>query len=283
MSNDHFSNIDNFQSDFYDYSVISEAFRYIVKSTSIDFRYQQGGCQQRSHLISLVLMKNFEIIPAKAWLFAPITVKEGDLTTLEVKDKNNLTGDHLIHWNYHTAPVIGSITNGQKRLLVIDPVLDIRKPLELKKWLQLIGNSNLSYLKFTTSSDYFFNCKYNESNVLTNIFDGSFFDYSNPAKDNLAMEKGLAANDTAMKIYKKYIKPLNKNTLNNNKKILQDLKEIFGNASALDFLIAQNISAGTECTSYRYVLTNYANIILEAKQFFQKRLLYWTDYTNKLI
>lgn len=282
MPNNDFLNNLLFVNNSYDYPVIKEAFDYLVKSTSIDFKYQPGGCQQRSHLISLILEHQFKINHAKVWLYAPITMIEGDLTALEVKDKYNVTGNPLIHWNYHTAPVIKLNQDGEIIILVIDPVLDAQKPLSLEKWLLAIGNSAVSHLEFTPISNYFFNCKFNDQNILTNIFDGTYFDYSNPAKDNLALEKGLAANDTAMHVYKKYIKPLdNLNKIKDHR--LQDLKDIFGNASALDLLIAQNISAGTDNTSYRYVVTHYGEIFYDAKAYFHKRLSYWTLYTNQIL
>jgi len=33
---------------------------------------------------------------------------------------------------------------------------------------------------------------------------------------------------------------------------------------------------------HRYVITNYADIIKEARNLFDERLVYWTNYTNEL-
>ncbi len=71
--------------------------------------------------------------------------------------------------------------------------------------------------------------------------------------------------------------------LSENETKLFDLKEIFGNATALDLLVSQNLSGNTDNTSYRYVITYYGDIMKEAKQLFHERLLHWTKFTNELI
>ena len=105
----------------------------------------------------------------------------------------------------------------------------------------------------------------------------------NPVKDNLMMEKGLAVNDMALAIYRKYLKPLIENPIPEDEVKLTDLKEIFGNSTALDLLFSQNMSGYTDNTSHRYVISNYTDIFQEAKVIFNERLVFWTKFSNDLL
>ncbi len=267
----------------YEYVEIEKAFSYISHSSQLEFDFPQGGCQQRSHAISMILAKKFGIQHCKIWLFSPAALLDFDTRALYVEDKNKLTPNNTICWNYHTAPMV-KLSNGDAiDYLIIDPSLNRKMPLLLADWLGSIGNSDNSKYTFLAPEKYFFNCKYNNFSQLTNVFDGSFFEFINPAKDNLVLEKGLAVNDMAMLIYKKHILPLMNAWLMKDEAKLQDLKDIFGNATALDLLFAQNLSGNTDNTSYRYVLAQYGSIMKEAKQIFHERLLFWTKFTNELL
>ncbi len=268
----------------YTKSDLEFAFDFLAKKVPVTFDYPQGGCQQRSHLLSLILLKKFKIEHRKIWLFAPSALFENDNRSLFIEDKNQISYNNLVYWNFHTAPAI-KIKNTQNSFdwYIIDPSLEAQRPLLIHEWLLKIGNSELSKYTFLRPEKYFFNCKYNDFSQLTNVFDGTFFEYVNPAKDNLMMEKGLAMNDMAMQIYDSFIKPLMTKNDNIDLQQLTDLKDVFGNATALDMIFAQNISGFTENTSYRYVLNNYGKIIKEAKNIFHQRLLFWTNYCDKYV
>lgn len=267
----------------YTNNIIENAFNFITTSTEIEFGYLQGGCQQRSHLISMILNKKFNIEHNKVWLFAPAAMLPNDSRAMFVTDSNNLTTDNTIYWNYHTAPVVKYKSNNEQFLLVFDPSIDINKPLTIDEWLSKIGNSQICKYTFLHPEKYFFNCKYNDFSELTTIIDGTFINYNNSDIDNLILEKGLAVNDVAMTIYKKYIKPIQNSTSNNEITVLNDLSNIFGNAYLLELLFIQNQSGNTTNTSYRYLISNYKDIMLEAHTLFHNRLAYWTHFTNNLI
>jgi hypothetical protein len=267
----------------YAYRDIKKAFDYISHDAHLEFDFAQGGCQQRSHAMSLILFKKFNIEHSKVWLFAPAALDENDMRSLFIDDVNKLSPDNIVNWNYHTAPIVKLNKGDKVEMIVMDPSLDRKAPLLLEDWLKAIGNSNISKYTFLAPEKYFFNCKYNDNSQLTNVFDGTFFEYINPAKDNLVIEKGLAVNDMTMTIYKKHIKPLMTAWVFKDNDKLQDLKDIFGNATALDLLFAQNLSGNTDNTFYRYVLTHHGDIMKEAKQIFHERLLFWTKFTNELI
>lgn len=265
----------------YDYTSIKSSFENMLKDEQIEFNFPQGGCQQRAQIMSMLLSKNYKIEHAKIWLFAPVDLDLNDKRTLYIKDKNELSPDHTIQWNYHVAPVVLAKQNNKIDTLVIDPAIDRTQPLPLRKWLSAIGNSNISKYTFLNAQHYFFNVQYVNNNPTT-VINGYFYDFVNPAKDNLIMEKGLAINDMAIYILNKYIKPLQQSKVQADIMKLQDLKKIFGNATVLDNLFAQNISGNTEITN-RFATNYYGDIMLDAKMMFNKRVQYWAGITTVLL
>lgn len=268
----------------YDYSTIKQVFDSISTSSNIEFNFPQGGCQQRAQIMSMFLSKKFKIEHDRVWLFAPVNLDKNDSRTLTIADKNGLSPDNKISWNYHVAPVVLVKQNNKIDTLVIDPSIDRSQPITLSNWMRSIGNSNISKYTFLKSEFYFFNVQCcDANNNLLSVINGYFYDFSNPAKDNLTMEKGLAINDMAIIIYNKYIKQLSQSKLPADIIKLNDLKAIFGNATALDFLFSQNISGKTDKTTNRYVTTNYGDIMIEAKTIFNNRLRYWANVSTKLL
>jgi hypothetical protein len=268
----------------YSFSVIREAFEYISYSSAIEFDFPQGGCQQRAQIMSLILSKLFKIQHSKIWLFAPAALYENNAVTLFVEDKNGLSPNNVVNWNFHLAPAVRAQNeNGEIDTYIIDPSICRNKPLTINDWFSSMGNSETCQYSFLTPEYYFFNCKYNFNNELTTVFDGTFFEFMNPVKDNLLMEKGLAVNDMAMTIYQKYIKPLLHVSKEEDNRKLNDLKDVFGNSTALDLLFSQNMSGYTENTSHRYIITNYSDIMKEAKMIFSDRLIFWTLFVNTLL
>lgn len=269
---------------FYSISAIKEAFDYISYSSAIEFDFPQGGCQQRAQIMSLILSKKFNIQHSKIWLFAPAALYENNAVTLFVEDKNKLSPDNTVNWNYHLANAVRvQKESGEIDTLIIDPSINRNKPLTINEWFAAMGNSNTGQYSYLTPEYYFFNCKYNINNEITTVFDGTFFEFMNPVKDNLLMEKGLAVNDMAMTIYHKYIEPLMQSVKEEDKKRLNDLKDIFGNSTALDLLFSQNMSGYTDNTTHRYVITHYSEIMKEAKMIFSDRLIFWTIFSNTLL
>lgn len=266
----------------YDDSFLESIFETISYKSNVGFQFSQGGCQQRSHVISLILSKQ-NIEHSKIWLFSPASLFDYDNRALFVDDIHGLAPENTIHWNYHTAPIIKINYKNKPEIFVIDPSINRESPIILREWLKKIGNSDISKYTFLDSKKYFFNCKYNDSSQLTNVFDGSFFEYTNPAKDNLVLEKGLAVNDMAFEIYNTHLKPLIENYDPKQVTKLYDLKEIFGNATALDLLFSQNLSGNTDNTSFRYVFSKYSDIMIEAKKIYNNRLSYWTLFVNDLM
>lgn len=264
----------------YNYQTVEHAFTDIVQSSGIDFDFAQGGCQQRAHVMSMLLQKKFNIQHCKVWLFAPAALYYNDSRTFTIPDNNN--AEDIINWNYHVAPAVLVDEDGQQNFYVVDPGINRQKPVFLDGWFNSIGNSCIGRYSFYFADKYFFNTLYTKNNAVTNVFDGTFTDYTAEDKNNLTIEKGLAINDTAMYVYHTRLTPMMNNP-QANQQTLQQLKDIFGNATALDLLISQNISGATAETTYRHVITLYSDILLDAKTMFYKRLAHWTSYINELI
>lgn len=261
---------------------IQQVFNSICK-TGIEFNFPQGGCQQRAQIMSMMLKQVYKIEHCKVWLFSPSDLYFKDSRKLLISDKNNLCKNNQISWGYHVAPAILVKQDKGVDTLVFDPSIKCDTPILLSDWFKAIQNSDVSKYTFLNADRYFFNAQYDQSGNLTTVINGYFYEYDQSSKDDLIMEKGLAVNDMAMFMYKKYIKPLMSSTSQEDQNKVNDLKAIFGNATALDFLFCQNTSAKTKITTQRYVISNYPELVKEARVIFNERLIYWTNLTNKLI
>lgn len=264
----------------YSFQTLKAAFDDIVQTSGLDFDFSQGGCQQRAHVISLLLQKRYAIEHSKVWLFAPAALYNGNVETFFIEDKNKLAPDNIVNWNYHVAPAVLIKENGQENFYIVDPNINKECPLLIGNWFNGIGNSCAGRYSFYSADKYFFNSLYTKDNSITNVFDGTFIPYDKPDTDDLTIEKGLAINDAAMHVCRNYIAPLQYESDNPK---LQDLKDIFANSTALDLLISQNISGNTPNTTHRYVITHYSDILLDAKRVFYERLVHWTVYMNELM
>ncbi|MFT4155283.1 protein-glutamine glutaminase family protein [Parafilimonas sp.] len=263
----------------YSEKTILAAFSDIAALLQAEYNFPQGGCQQRAHISSLILDKKFKIQHAKIWLFAAATTAPGNTTMLEIKDKNRFALGNKIQWGYHVAPVVKIKKNNAAGLYVIDPALNKSMPIKIEKWFNAIANSKTGSFTYTAPTTYFFNCFKMDDGSLSSIFNGSFYDYDKSHRQNLELEKGIAVCSTAMHIFDNHIKKLSATA---SRKKLEDLKAIFGNATAIDCVVAQNASANTPNTTGRYVLNHYAEILNGAKAFFNEKLTYWTKYTSRL-
>lgn len=268
----------------YPLAVIEKALASLTSNYNIEFEFPHGGCQQRAQIMSMLLTKKFNIQHCKAWLFAPAALYLNDAGMIFKEDTKKLSPNGLLEWSYHVAIAVRISVADAIDTYIIDPAINKSHPLLLQEWFNALTNSNTGKYCFVLPDKYFFNSSYHtgENYELTALFDGSFFNYENPAKDNLAVEKGLAIQDMVKFIYDKHIANLINDPASNQQKLF-DLQSIFGNATALDMLFSQNISGYSDNTTLRYVISNYAPIICEAKDFFNTRVLYWTNVVNNLL
>ena len=108
----------------YDAATVQQAFDSIARHSQIEFNFPQGGCQQRAQMMSMLLDKKFNIDHCKVWLFPPIALYVGDARTLYIEDKNGLSPNNRIEWNYHVAPVVRVQSGNDVHTMIIDPSID---------------------------------------------------------------------------------------------------------------------------------------------------------------
>lgn len=259
-----------------EYSRLSEVFREIVANSEIEFNYPQAACQQRTQYLSMLLTKKYKVEHFRVWLFSPSNLYQNRKELLEIDDPNGLLNEKIT-WAYHVAPAVKS--NG--KIYVIDPSLDMQKPMLLEDWFKPIGNSKISEYSFLNSEFYFFNRNRNANGNFTNI-NGYFYRFEGLAKDNLLVEKGLAVNDTAMTIYRKYLLPLKKSNKEIDNQNFNELKKIFGNYSTLEKFLLTNTDRQFY-NEYAHIYTKYNEISDEAVKTYLTRLIFWTKKTNELL
>jgi hypothetical protein len=263
-----------------DYNELLTIFDTITNHRNIEYDYAPGGCQHRAHIMSL-LLNTYHIEHSKVWLFAPVDLYVDKSDVLYITDTYELSNKKTIEWNYHVAPIVltENKTPGKLDTLIFDPTIEKARPLDIKEWFEKIGNSHISKYTFINPNQYFFYVKQEADNKnLSTVINGCFYEYDGYTKDNFTIEKGLALNDIAMMVYKKHIKPLQKESIQSDK--LKALKWIIGNTKILDLIFAKE-----KPISHRKILAAIdinKDIIEETKVTFEERLLFWKKEIEKL-
>jgi hypothetical protein len=250
---------------------ISELFNKIAFESEMEFRYPQGGCQQRAEMMHK-LLKDLDIEHAKVWLFAPIDLEDGNSTQLEIKDENGLAPDSTIKWGYHVAPCILRKSDNKIDTLVIDPSIRKKAPMLLGDWLNSIKNSDVSKYTFLDAKYYFFNT---QNNGKSPVIDGYFYPYepidgSVTMYDNATVERELAVNDVAMFLKEK----LDSGYSDQN----GEIKTLLGSVENLiSVFSAQQRCNQLNGVSMRILLENHSKLIKEAMDYYNERVVFWVN------
>jgi len=267
-----------------EYARLQEIFEDISKNSDIEFNYPQAACQQRTQYLSMLLTKKYRLDHFRVWLFAPVDLYKESKEHLEIKDINDLSENGVIKWKYHVAPAVKI----KDQVYVIDPSLDSKKPMILDDWLKPFSSSKTSKYSFISSEYYFFYRAYDNSSnppTLLDVINGQFYLYGKNLQDSLTVEQGLAINDTAMSIYRKYILPLKTSKTEADKEKLKKLKLVFGNFNNLQNFLGlkseTNGQIGT--TTYRDFYADHGDVAVEAGRIYAERILFWTKKTNELL
>lgn len=250
---------------------VSELFNKIAIGSEMEFRYPQGGCQQRAEMMHKLLAE-LNVEHAKIWLFAPIDLEEGSSIQLEIKDKNGFAPDSIIKWGYHVAPCILRKSDNKIDTLVIDPSISKKTPMMLSDWLKSINNSDVSKYTFLEAKYYFFNTQNNGNSSLIN---GYFYKYepvdgSATMYDNATVERELAVNDVAMFLKEK----LDSGYSDQN----GEIKTLLGSVENLISLFsAQQRCNKLNGVSMRILLENHSKLIEEAMDYYDERVVFWIN------
>jgi hypothetical protein len=249
---------------------VLEIFKKVSVDSEIEFRYPQGGCQQRAEMMHHIL-ENLNVQHAKIWLFAPIDLEHGISTKLEIKDKNGLAPDSTIKWGYYVAPcILRKMEKYKIDTLVIDPSLKRNSPLKLNDWLSSMKNSEVSKYTFLNAKYYFFNT---QNNGISPVLNGYFYTYE-PVEglvtmyDNATVERELAVNDVAMFLKEK----LDSGYSDRN----GEIRTLLGSVENLISLFAaQQRCNQLNGISIRVLFDNHSSIMKEAMDYYNERFELW--------
>lgn len=248
---------------------VNEVFQKIANESGMEFRYPQGGCQQRAEMMHQ-LLDGLGIEHAKVWLFAPIDFEHGNSTQLEIKDENGLAPNNTIKWGYHVAPCIIRKGINNVDTLVIDPSIRKDSPMLLDEWLKSMKNSNVSKYTFLDSKYYFFNTQNNGNSPVIN---GYFYSYE-PVEgwvtmyDNATVERELAVNDVAM-----FLKEKLDNGYPDSK---GEIKQLLGSVENLISLYSgQQRCNQLDGISMRVLLKKHSKLMKESMDYYSQRVEFW--------
>jgi hypothetical protein len=125
----------------------------LIVAENIEYRYLNGSCEDRTHLICLLLKKaGFD--SGKIWNFAParFTLLSNEL--FRIKDPLGISDP--LFWGFHVSPYILSYNqNGDLETLIFDLSFDSQKFLSVAEWQAEMNCPRALYLQ-TDLENYLF-------------------------------------------------------------------------------------------------------------------------------
>lgn len=186
----------------------------LIVAENIEYRYLNGSCEDRTHLICL-LLKKAGFNSGKIWNFAPARYTLLSNELFQIKDPLGISNP--LFWGFHVSPYILSYNqNGDLETLIFDLSFDSQKFLSITEWQTAMSCPRALYLQ-TDLENYLFysiesyslrsakvgnNPVYNIPAAQPSIITGDFWKL---APEETQVQNGLAINDLAMYIYN--IKP----------------------------------------------------------------------------
>jgi hypothetical protein len=182
----------------------------LIVAENIEYRYLNGSCEDRTHLICLLLKKaGFD--SGKIWNFAPARYTLLSNELFQIHDPLGISNP--LYWGFHVSPYILSYNqNGNLETLIFDLSFDTQKFLSITEWQAIMNCPRALYLQ-TDLEHYLFysiesyslrsakignNPVYNIPALQPSIITGDFWKL---APDETLVQNGLAINDLAMYIY----------------------------------------------------------------------------------
>lgn len=182
----------------------------LIVAENIEYRYLNGSCEDRTHLICLLLKKaGYEA--GKIWNFAPARYTLLSNELFQIQDPLGISNP--LYWGFHVSPYILSYNlNGELETLIFDLSFDTQKFLSIAEWQAFMNCPRALYLQ-TDLENYLFysiesyslrsakignNPVYNIPAIQPSIITGDFWKL---APEETLVQNGLAINDLAMYIY----------------------------------------------------------------------------------
>ena len=188
---------------------VNDIFQLIL-AENIEYRYLNGACEDRTHLICLVLKKaGFDA--GKIWNFAPARYTLLSNELFKIQDPLGISNP--LHWGYHVAPYILSVNQrGETETLIFDLAFNNKKFLHIEEWRNFMNCPKSLYLQTDRRNYLFYSIEsyslrsakkgnhpiYNIPAIQPSIITGDFWKL---APDDTLVQKGLAMNDLAMHIF----------------------------------------------------------------------------------
>jgi hypothetical protein len=191
-----------------DYEQRGRIFDLIV-AENIEHRYLNGSCEDRTHLICL-LLKKAGIDAGKIWNFAPARYTLLSHELFQVQDPLGISNP--LYWGYHVAPYIQSFNqNGEIETLIFDLSFNSENFLSVAKWQEMMNCPRAIYLMTSLENYQFYSIEsyslrsakignnpvYNIPAAQPSIITGDFWKL---APEETLVQNGLAINDLAMYI-----------------------------------------------------------------------------------
>ncbi len=172
--------------------VLSAVFEEIRQIMFPVYRYLQGNCHCVAHLASMILDSK-GIRHRKVWIFAPSRYNADSSESFRVFDKNLISPTGWINWGYHVAPMV----NLKGRDYIFDYNFSELRPLQLTEWLECFQTSR--YRCLIEDAGYFL--FYVSERSGKQLFDGQFYPLEGECLESNRLEKGLAINETALRLF----------------------------------------------------------------------------------
>lgn len=104
----------------------------------IPWLYPADGCWGRAAMAIKSLFDSYVPLPDKVFVFGNLSVK------------TPYSHSGYVSWWYHTAPIVQ--VNGER--FVLDPSIEVSKPLELEEWMGRMGDASKMKIKICGSGTY---------------------------------------------------------------------------------------------------------------------------------
>jgi hypothetical protein len=182
----------------------------LLAAENIEYRYLNGSCEDRTHLLCLIL-KKAGIDSGKIWNFAPARYTLLSNELFQIQDPLDISNP--LYWGYHVSPYIQSFDeNGFVETLIFDLAFDTANFLSIGQWQEKMNCQRALYLQTDLDNYLFYSIEsyslrsaklgnhpvYNIPAPQPSIITGDFWKL---APEETLVQNGLAINDLAMHIF----------------------------------------------------------------------------------
>jgi hypothetical protein len=182
----------------------------LLSEENIEYRYLNGSCEDRTHLLCLIL-KKAGIDTGKIWNFAPARYTLLSNELFEIQDPLGISNP--LYWGFHVSPyILAHSENDEIETLIFDMAFDTDCFLSLTQWREKMNcpralylQTDFDYYLFYSIESYSLRSARVDNHPIINIpaaqpsiITGDFWKLS---QGDTQVQIGLSINDLAMYIY----------------------------------------------------------------------------------